>query len=69
MDSLETIIEDPNSIDFYNIPLLWNNKIKPPLLEDRTTSQRNYALIIVVALEIFYYVQSECSNIIQRVNT
>lgn len=69
MNSLEIIIDDPNANDLYGILPLRNNMTEPPLLKDQTISQRDSALIAVVALEILYYAQSEHFNILQRVNT
>ncbi len=68
MDSLETIIEDPNSIEIYGIPSLCDNMKEPLLLEDRTTFQRNRALIVVMTPGILCYAQSKHSNMEQRVN-
>lgn len=68
MDSLETIIKNPDSIDLYSVFSLRNNITESPLLKDRTTSQRNRALIAVVTLKILYYAQSKRFNIVQRVN-
>lgn len=50
VNSSETIIDNPDAIDLYGIPPLCDNMTEPSLLEDRTTSQRNRALIAVVAL-------------------
>lgn len=68
IDSSETIIENPDLIDFHGISFLRNNMTKPLLLEDRITSQHNYAIITVLALGMLYYVQSKHSNIVQKVN-
>lgn len=56
MNSSETIIKDLDLIDFYNIFPLCNNITKSLLLENQTNSQYNYALIIVIALEMLCYI-------------
>lgn len=68
VDGSDAIINDPDVIDDKDV-LLYDNITKPPLLEDRTSLQRNCALVAVVALSMLWYVQNECSNIIQKVNT
>lgn len=69
MNSPETIIDDPDLIDLYDISSLCNNMTFPPQLEDWTTSHCDYALIAVVALQILCNIQSKRFNIVQKVNT
>lgn len=68
VDDSDTIINDLDTMSDNN-NFLCNNITEPPLLKDWTTSQHNHTLVIIVALSILYYAQSEQSNIIQRVNT
>lgn len=48
--------------------LLCDHMTEHLLFENQTTSQRNCALVAVVALLMLCYAQSEHSNIVQRVN-
>lgn len=59
---------DPDAIDNDNI-FLYINMTELLLLEDQTTFQYNYTLVIVIALLILCYLQNKCSNIVQRINT
>lgn len=68
VNSLKTIINNLDIINFYNISFLCNNMIESFLLEDCTTSQYNYTLITIVTLKILYYAQKTYSNIVQKVN-
>lgn len=69
VNSSETIIDDPDVNDLYNISPLRNNMTKPPLLKNRTTSQCNHALMLVMALGILCYAQNKRSKFVQKVNT
>lgn len=69
MNSSETIIDDLDLIDFHDIFLLRDNMTESLLLEDRTTSQRNRAMIANLALAMLCYARSKRFNILKRVNT
>ena len=62
-------MDHPDAIKFHKILFLCNNMTETLLLKDRTNSQHNYALVVVMTLRILYYAQSKCSIIVQRVNT
>lgn len=68
MNNSEIIINNPDTNNLYDIPLLCNNMTESPLLENRITFQHNRALIVVMTLGILCYAQNKCFNIIQRVN-
>lgn len=67
VDSHDRIIDDPN-LDLANdIPLLRDNMINAPELEEQTLPKRNKALISVVSLALLCYARNERSNLFQRV--
>lgn len=55
VNSSDIIIDDPDAINFHGILPLRDNMTESPLLKDRTTSQRNRALVAVVALGMLCY--------------
>ncbi len=61
VDGSDAIMNDPDAMGDDDIPLR-DNMTESPLLEDRTSSQRNRALVAVVALSMLCYAQSERSN-------
>lgn len=68
IDSSNTIMNDPDAMSDKEV-FLSNNITELLLLEDQTSSQYNRVLVAVVALLMLCYSQSECSNIVQGVNT
>lgn len=63
VNCLNVIMNDPDTMDNNNIPLC-NHMIEPLLLKDRMSFQRNYTLVVVIALSILCYAQSKRSHIV-----
>ena len=62
IDSYDHIIHYPNLDLADNIPLLHNNMVDPPELEEQNSSKRNRALISVISLALLCYSQNERCN-------
>ncbi|WP_375449348.1 hypothetical protein [uncultured Nostoc sp.] len=68
VDSHDHIIDDPNlDLADDDIPLLRDNMVNPPNLEEQNLPKRNRALISVVSLALLCYGRNERSNIFQRI--
>ena len=55
VDSLDVIMNNPDVMGNKDV-LLRNNIIKPPLLEDQTSSQHNHALVAGIVLSMLCYI-------------
>ncbi len=67
VDSHDHIIDDPNLDLADDIPLLRDNMVDPPELEEQNSSKWNRAFISVVSLALLCYGRNERSNMFQRV--
>ena len=68
VNSHDHIIDDPNlDLADDDIPLLRNNMVNPPNLEEQNSSKWNRAFISIVSLALLCYGRNERSNMFQRI--